>query len=123
MPSASCPPATLLPDIRMAASTPEKETIASTDRSMPPVSMTKVCPAATRPIADASSISSAQLVGFLKAGAMAKRRAKSAMKTSSGPRADTIRPKTLPLRSEGAAIAISVMSVNPAMWVRFGLVR
>jgi len=63
-PKAIWPPALLVPAIKIAASTPLNETIASTERSMPPVRMTKVCPAATMPIAAASSPSSIQLLGF-----------------------------------------------------------
>ncbi len=55
MPLAIWPPATLVPAIRMAATTPLNDTMASTDRSMPPVRMTNVCPAATTPMAAASS--------------------------------------------------------------------
>ena len=63
-PKAICPPALLVPAIKIAANTPLNDTIASTERSIPPVRMTKVCPAATRPIAAASKPNNIQLLGF-----------------------------------------------------------
>ena len=85
IPLAICPPATLVPAIRMAANTPAKETMASTDRSMPPVRMTKVCPAATMPIAATSSASKPQVAGLRNGTDRIIRIIHSATRISSGP--------------------------------------
>ena len=110
MPLAICPPATRVPAIRMAATTPLKETMASTDRSMPPVRMTNVWPAATTPMAAASSASSMTLVGERNAGAVTHRNTPMINSTNSGPVLPTIRLMELPARR-------AVLSALVAVWL------
>ncbi len=85
IPCAIGPPAMFVPAIRMAATTPLNETIASTDRSMPPVRMTKVCPTATTPIAAASRPISSRPVGVRNAGAVSHSPRNMTSSTASGP--------------------------------------
>ncbi len=106
-PPASWPPLTFVPAMRMAAMTPQNETMASTERSMPPVRMTKVWPAATRPRAEASSPMSSRLVGERKAGDMIQSATAMAMSTSAGPA-----PETMLLTSPAERLAVVPDSVT-----------
>ena len=95
-PPPSCPPLTFVPAMTMAAMTPQKETMASTERSMPPVRMTNVWPAATRPSAEASRPMSSRLVGERKAGDRIHSATAMTMSTSAGPAPETrLRTKAL----------------------------
>ena len=119
-PPPSWPPLTLVPAMRMAAMTPQKETMASTERSMPPVRMTKVWPAATRPRAEASRPMSSRLVGERKAGDMIHSATAMAMSTSAGPAPETMlltraveRLVVVPFSLTGCAPALASSGVTP----------
>ncbi len=87
--------------------TPANETMASTERSMPPVRMTNVCPAATSPSAAASRPMSMRLVGERKAGDMTQSAAAMAISTSAGPAPETTLRANL--RDRSTAVAASVI--------------